>query len=132
MKKIFMHSLLAGVLAGFGSVVYNYAYCAAMLVDYSKVIAVPALIGSCIFGCVLAGLGYWVLFRKWSSKADIWFNAIFLILSFASFMGPLTWRHPNCLRVPRSRCICFLSSFGWRPSHCLGPVLMRPSRHEGI
>lgn len=100
MKKIFLHGLLSGALAGIASAVYNYAYCAAMLVDYSKVIAVPALLGSCIFGCVLAGLGYWVLFRKWGSKADVWFNAIFLILSFISFLGPLTATLPFDVASP--------------------------------
>ena len=94
LKKVFLHSLLAGVLAGVAAAVYNYAYCRAMLVDYSKFLALPALLGSSIFGCVLAGLGYYLLYRKWGPKADLPFNAIFLLLSFVAFMGPLTAHLP--------------------------------------
>ncbi len=94
MKKIFIHSLLAGVLAGIASLVYNHFYCAALMVDFSKVIGFAAVLGSSVFGTVIAGLGYYVLWRKWGVKVDVWFNAIFILLSLISFMGPLIARLP--------------------------------------
>ncbi len=100
MKKTFVHSLLAGVFAGIAAAVYTYAYCEAMLTDFSKVLALPALLGASIFGCVLAGLGYHILYRKWGRKVDLPFNVSFLILSFVSFLGPFTTTLPLDVAFP--------------------------------
>jgi hypothetical protein len=100
MKRAFVHSLLAGVLAGIAAVGYNFAYRAALLTDFSKVLAWPALLGASIFGCILAGVGHHLLYRKWGRKVDLPFNILFLALSFISFLGPLTATLPLDVASP--------------------------------
>ena len=89
MKHLFLHGLFAGVMAGLAAFVYNYMYCGALLVDFSKVINPLAMFGASIFGTVLASVGYffWSKWIKNARIADTIFNIIFLVLSFASFLG---------------------------------------------
>lgn len=87
MKTVFIQGLLAGVLAGLAATMYQYLYHAALLVDFTAVMSPTALFASSIFGCILASLGYW-LFSKWvRSNTDVWFNLIFLLLTFGSLSG---------------------------------------------
>jgi predicted membrane channel-forming protein YqfA (hemolysin III family) len=100
MKTTFFHGITAGVLAGLAASVYNYIYNAAFVTDFSKVMNPIAIFGSSIFGCVLAALGYH-FFSKWvRSKTDVWFNILFLVLTFASFVGLFAANLPSNIQSP--------------------------------
>jgi predicted membrane channel-forming protein YqfA (hemolysin III family) len=100
MKTTFFHGITAGVLAGLAASVYNYAYSAALLVDFSAVINPVAIFGSSIFGCLLASLGYH-FFSKWvRANTDVWFNILFLGLTFASFAGSFAANLPSTVETP--------------------------------
>ena len=100
MKKTFFHGILAGILAGLASLVYNYAYSEALLVDYAAVINPVSIFGSCIFGCTLASLGYYFLSKWVRSNTDIWFNVLFLGLTFASLAGSFAATLPSSIGSP--------------------------------
>lgn len=100
MKSHFLHGLVAGVLAGLAAYVYNTIYREALLVDFSAVLNTPAILGSSIFGSVLASLGYY-FFSKWVRRGtDAWFNAIFLMLTFATFVGSFAANLPEDVESP--------------------------------
>ena len=100
MKNTFLHGIIAGILAGLAACVYNIAYSEALLVNFSKVINPVGIFSSCIFGCVLASLGYH-FFSKWvKSNTDVWFNIIFLGLTFASFVGSFGASLPKDIESP--------------------------------
>jgi hypothetical protein len=100
MKSHFLHGLVAGVLAGLAAYVYNTIYREALLVDFSAVLNTPAILGSSIFGSVLASLGYY-FFSKWVRRGtDAWFNAIFLVLTFATFAGSFAANLPDNVESP--------------------------------
>jgi hypothetical protein len=100
MKSHFLHGLVAGVLAGLAANVYNTMYSEALLVDFSAVVNTPAILGSSIFGGVLASLGHY-FFSKWVRRGtDAWFNAIFLVLTFATFVGSFAANLPEDVESP--------------------------------
>ena len=100
MKKTFLHGVTAGVLSGIASLVYNTSYSEAMWADFSEVVNPGAIMGACIFGCVLASVGYHFL-TKWMSKGgDMLFNGIFLALSLASFVSPFAAELPLTIESP--------------------------------
>jgi hypothetical protein len=100
MKTHFLHGLIAGVLAGLAADVYNAAYREALLVDFSAVMNTPAILGSSIFGGLLASMGYY-FFSKWVRRGtDVWFNAIFLVLTFATFVGSFAANLPEDVESP--------------------------------
>jgi hypothetical protein len=100
MKKVLLHGLIAGVLAGIAAIVYNQIYSQMLMVDFSVVVNPLALMASNIFGCLLASLGYFFFAKMVKTKTNVWFNIIFIILTFASFVGPLTATLPTSIESP--------------------------------
>lgn len=89
MKKTFIHGLLAGLLASFAGIGYNYMYCHMLSVDFSQLVNPKALMISCVLGTMLAAFGHHTFEIVVKKNADVWFNLIFILLSFLSFLGPL-------------------------------------------
>ena len=100
MRPVFFQGLLAGILAGLASFVYQNVYNAALLVDFSTVTSPLALFASSVMGSVMASLGYW-LFSKWVRvNTDVWFNLIFLALTFATLAGSFAASLPPDIESP--------------------------------
>ena len=94
MKKVLSHGITAGLLAAIAAIVYNIIYCQAMEVNFSSVVNPFSIAGASIFSCLLASVGYF-LFAKWVSRGtDVWFNIIFLIISFATFFSVFDFTLP--------------------------------------
>lgn len=100
MRQLFFQGLMAGILAGMASFVYQYMYTEALLVDFSAVITPPALFASSIFGSLLASVGYWALSKWVRNSTDVWFNIIFLLLTFASLAGSFAASLPPDIESP--------------------------------
>jgi hypothetical protein len=95
-----LHGITSGALAGLASLVYHEAYSKALLVDFSKVVMTSGIISSCIFGCVLASVGYHFFSKCLKGRTDVWFNVLFLVLSFVSFAGPFSANLPMDIESP--------------------------------
>lgn len=89
MKKTLIHGLLAGFLAGITAVAYNYMFCHILSVDFSKLVNPKTLMLSCVIGTLFAAFGYHTFEIVVKKNADFWFNLIFILLSFLSFLGPI-------------------------------------------
>jgi len=100
MKIAFSHGAVAGIIAGIAGAAYNYAYSAAMWVDFSAVINAGSIFGACLFGTILTSLGY-LLFSKVPMKGkDPIFNSVLLLLSFATFAGTFGFQLPFDIESP--------------------------------
>lgn len=100
MKQTLYHGAVSGMLAGLAASIYNEAYSQAMLVDFSSVFTWINVLAVCVFSCMLASIGYY-FFGKWIKKeTDAWFNAILLIISFASFIMPFAGELPMEIESP--------------------------------
>lgn len=99
-KKIFFHSLIAGVLASIAGIIYNRIYFFATETDFSKVLNTGSIIGLNIMVCLLAGMLYWALVKSLKKKGDIVFNFLFSIISFACVMVPISVSLPLKVQSP--------------------------------
>jgi hypothetical protein len=99
-KKIFFHSLIAGILAAVACIIYNRIFYIAKEEDFSKVLNPGTLILFNIAACLLAGIGYWV-FTKWVRNGEVYFNFAFSILSFASVAIPIMMTLPLEIKDPQ-------------------------------
>ncbi len=99
-KKSLLLGIAAGALAGIGCISYAMVYKAAMEVDFSKVANPAAIIASCIFGTVLASVGFYTLDRWMKAKGEIIFNFTFVILSFVSIIGVFAASLPLDIEFP--------------------------------
>ena len=100
MKKVFIHGTVAGVASATVGVIYNLTYSKALFVDFSKAINPLAIISACIFGCLLASLGYYFFAKQITRHTDAWFNLIFLIITFVSFASPFAAHLPLDVQSP--------------------------------
>ena len=100
MKTVFLHGIVAGILAGVACLAYNSAYASAMWTDFSAIIHPGSMFGGSLFGTVLASLGYFFL-SKWVKKyTDAIFNVLLLVFTFASFVSPFAFQLPLDIESP--------------------------------
>jgi len=93
-KKSLFLGITSGILAGIASIIFEQIYLKAFYLDFSTIASPVALMSACIFGCVLAAVGYWALTKWLKQSGEIVFNLLFTILSFASILGPIATTLP--------------------------------------
>ncbi len=101
-KKTLFLGVTAGILSGVACVVYAevFSMANAGMLDFSSVVTVPMYFGTCIFACVLAGIGYWLLDKLFKSKGRIIFNFLFTLISFGMIIFPFMATLPLDLEFP--------------------------------
>lgn len=87
MRTAFFHGFVAAFFASIAALVYNYVHSSLMLVDFSSVINTGSIIGACLFGCILASTGYFLLSKVLKKHTSAVFNILLLLATFASFIS---------------------------------------------
>ena len=99
-KKTLFLGLISGLLAGIASLVYANVYNSSLGTDFSQ-IAKPSgiLIVSLISG-LLACMGYYFSTKWFKNTGEIIFNLVFVLLTFASILGPFATKLPLTIDMP--------------------------------
>jgi len=100
MKTIFLHGLFSAFLAGLAALIYNTVYSRAFESDFSAIINPFGIFASSIFGCMIASVGYYFFARRIKTHTDVWFNAIFLLLTFATLISVFSLTLPFTIKTP--------------------------------
>ncbi len=98
-KKSLFLGITSGILSGVACMIFAGVYKETMFTDFSPVITSVNLIGACVFGCVLASLGYFLLTKFFPKFGEIVFNLLFTFISFASILSPIAYKFPPELDV---------------------------------
>jgi hypothetical protein len=94
-KNHLLHGLTAGILSGVACYVFYILLKDEFMYDFSEIISSMNLFGACIFGCLLASLGYYSSLKVLPTKyREIVFNLVFSILIFASLVSPMLHKLP--------------------------------------
>ena len=93
-KRSMLLGVVSGILAGIASVVYQRVYSSSLGVDFSAIAKPAGIIISSVVGCLIAGAGFGLLSKWLKSNAEIVFNLIFVILSFASILPAFAAKLP--------------------------------------
>jgi hypothetical protein len=117
-KKIFFLSLCAGIFSFVACFVFNRIYIFAFGVDFTKLVNTGSLLGFNLAGCLFAGMGYMVAKRFSPKHADIIFNIVFTMLSFASIYIPIATSIPTDIQNPElfpglAITMHFFPAIGW-------------------
>jgi len=100
-KKLLLLGLIAGVLAGIASLVYQRVYAHSLQADFSMIAKPVNIMITCILGCLLAAVGYGLI-TKWLPRyGEVIFNFVFVILTFASILGPFAAKLPLEINDPQ-------------------------------
>lgn len=100
MKKIFIHGVVAGIIATIASVIYSNLYQSTLGVSFDKIINIGSVFGACIFGCVLISVANFVLFKFKKESLQGILNVIVVVLSFVSIIGPISMTLPLDVEFP--------------------------------
>lgn len=100
MKKIFIHGIVAGILAAITSLIYFNLYQSTLGTSFDKVINPGSIIGSSIFGCMLISIGYFLLFKFKKENLKGILNVVIAVLSFASILGAISMSLPLDIESP--------------------------------
>ena len=99
-KRIFIHGLIASILAAIAAIIYNRIYFFATEADFSKVINYGSIIGLSVAICMIATFVNYGLVRWLGKKGEIVFNFLFSIISFACVMIPISISLPLDVKTP--------------------------------
>ena len=99
LKRVLFLGITSGLLSGLACHVLMFVYKETMFVDFSPVLKVYQLYAACVFGCVLASMGYLAAVKVVPRFGEIIFNLLFVILSFASIISPIMFKFPPELDV---------------------------------
>ena len=94
LKRLLLLGVVSGILAGIASLIYQKVYSTSLGVDFSKIAKPVGIVISCVVGCLIAALGYWLLNKWLKNKTEIVFNFLFVILSFATIVGAFAAKLP--------------------------------------
>ena len=99
-KRVLLLGVVAGIMAGAASIVYQSVYKASLGADFSKIVKPAGIVISSIIGCIIASLGYWLMHKLLKGKTDIVFNLLFAVLSIASIMPAFGVKLPLDVEMP--------------------------------
>lgn len=99
-KKLLLLGLVSGVLAGLVALIYQKIYTNSLGYDFSAIAKPVNIVIVSILAGLLASIGYGLL-TKWLPRAgEIIFNFVFVILTFASILGPFATKLPLDVEMP--------------------------------
>src|ERR1700754_1505279 len=99
-KRVFIHGLVAAVLAAVAGIIYNRIYFFATETDFSKIINTGSIIGVSVLVCMVATFIYFVLVKWLGKRGEIIFSFLFSIISFACVMVPISITLPLDIQSP--------------------------------
>ena len=99
-KRLIFLGVVAGLLAGAASLVYQKVYTSSLGADFSKIVSPTSIFAVSMLGALLASLGYWLIHRWLKQKGDIVFNLLFSVLSIVSILGVFAMKLPLDVESP--------------------------------
>jgi len=99
-KRIFIHALLAALIATIAGIIYNRIYFFATETDFSRIVNYGTIPGFCFLVCMAAAFVEYALVSWLGKKGHVVFNLLFSILSFACVMMPISATLPLTIKMP--------------------------------
>jgi hypothetical protein len=99
-KRIFLHALIASILAAIAALIYNRIYFFATEVDYSKMINIYSIFGYSIMVGMVISFVYFFMVKWLGKRGELVFNFLYSMGSFACIMIPLSVSLPLDVKFP--------------------------------
>jgi hypothetical protein len=93
-RKLFIQSLVAGILAAVAANIYNQIYFFATQVDFTAVLNPVSITALNIGISLIAGLLYWLHVTLFKDKGPVVFNFVYSVGSFACVIIPIAFSLP--------------------------------------
>jgi uncharacterized membrane protein len=100
LKALLNLGLFAGILAATESIIYSKIYSSALGVDFSMIVTIPDITIVSITVCLVAGMAYLFLYKWLQERTKFTFNTMFVLLSLATVVLPLSFKLPLAIDNP--------------------------------
>jgi hypothetical protein len=100
MKKIVIQGIMAGLLAGIAGAIYFTIYQNTLGTNFGKIVNIPSILGSSVFGSLLIACGYALLLGLNKIKWAGWYQVFVSVTSFATITGPISISLPLSVQNP--------------------------------
>jgi hypothetical protein len=99
-KKDFIHGIIAGILASIAGIIYYRVYFFANEANFSGIVNTYSIIGMNLSVSIIIGVIH-AAFTTWLKKnAELYFNLVLSILSFAMILIPISISLPLNIETP--------------------------------
>jgi hypothetical protein len=95
MKRLFLHSILAGVISALLGITYFTIYQSILDTRFDSIVNMGSIAGASFSGCLIISIPYALLLRFKKQEWVGWLNIMIMILSFISILGPLNMTFPT-------------------------------------
>jgi len=93
-KNHLFHGIAAGLVSGLACYFFYSTLRDEFMYDFSTIFTTMNLFAACMFGCVLASVGFFAAKKIMPKYGEIVFNFIFTTLVFASLISPMMHKLP--------------------------------------
>src|SRR6187549_2640881 len=100
LKKLLILGAVSGILAGIVGLIYQKVYASSLGDGFTNVAKPANIIISCLLGCIIAAVGYFLLSKVLKSNTEPVFNLLFTIITFATILGPIAAKLPLETEMP--------------------------------
>ena len=100
LKKLLILGVVSGILAGIVGLIYQKVYASSLGDGFANVAKPVNIMISCLLGCIIAAVGYFLLSKVLKSNTEPVFNLLFTILTFATILGPIAAKLPLETEMP--------------------------------
>ena len=100
LRKIILLGAVSGLLAGIASLIYQNVYASSLGESFASIAKPVGIVSISILAGLLASLLYYLLVRWFRAKGEAVFNFVFVLLSFASILGPFAMKLPLEIEMP--------------------------------
>lgn len=99
-KNILYLGIVSGLLAGIASLVYSNIYTSALGADFSSIVNTGGIMITTLISGLIAAVAYHFSTKWLKHTGEIVFNLVFVILTFATIMGPFATKLPLTVEMP--------------------------------
>jgi hypothetical protein len=100
LKKLLILGVVSGLLAGIVGLIYQKVYASSLGDGFTNVAKPANIMISCLLGCIIAAVGYFLLSKVLKSNTEAVFNLLFTIITFATILGPIAAKLPLETEMP--------------------------------
>lgn len=99
-KNDFIHGIIAGILASIAGIIYSHIYFFANEANFSSIVNVFSIIGLNVSACIVIAFLHAVSVKWLKKNAELIFNLVLSVLSFALIVVPLSITLPLNIQFP--------------------------------
>jgi hypothetical protein len=100
LKKLLILGVVSGILACIVGLIYQKVYASSLGDGFTNVAKPVNIMVSCLLGCIIAAVGYFLLSKVLKGNTEPVFNLLFTIITFATILGPIAAKLPLETEMP--------------------------------